>query len=275
MPDTLGESSCQACEGGFVLQGIACRAAVYTCTNGAAVTGTPSGNMDIESCASCNTGYSSVELGSVDVCRESFSQHSNGVTVLCPYAAAGESGTVGGTSYTKRTAAQIEADTSLAATSCTSGIDDMSNLFQSDTSFNGDISHWDVSSVTTMNLMFSGASIFDQDISNWDVSMVTNMTSMFFNATAFNQNIGSWNVSSVTAMNLMFGLASAFNGDISSWDVSMVTNMGSMFFNALAFVQDLSGWCVSGIAVVPSNFAIGAASGFTVARQPQWGMCPP
>ena len=45
--------------------------------------------------------------------------------------------------------------------------------------FNGDISNWDVSSVTDMSDMFS-ESQFNGDISNWDVSNVTNMIGMFY-----------------------------------------------------------------------------------------------
>ena len=84
----------------------------------------PDGGADVESCASCNDGY-----GLVDevLCREPFFLHSNGITVRCDNAADGDSGMVGGTEYTKRTAAQLRAidpgpSEDLAATSCTSGI---------------------------------------------------------------------------------------------------------------------------------------------------------
>ena len=38
--------------------------------------------------------------------------------------------------------------------------------------FNGDLSKWDVSSVTNMKDMFSYAEIFNSDLSKWDVSSV-------------------------------------------------------------------------------------------------------
>jgi len=46
-------------------------------------------------------------------------------------------------------------------------------LFSGATSFNGDVSNWDVSNVTNFGYnggMFSGATSFDQDLSNWDIS---------------------------------------------------------------------------------------------------------
>uniref|UniRef100_A0A7S3UFP6 BspA family leucine-rich repeat surface protein n=1 Tax=Picocystis salinarum TaxID=88271 RepID=A0A7S3UFP6_9CHLO len=127
---------------------------------------------------------------------------SNGVTVLCPDAAVGESGEVNGVVYTKRTKGLITDEN--AATTCTSGITDMSQLFRSASSFNQGIGSWDTSSVTSMLAMFAFASSFDQDIGSWDTSSVTNMGAMFIGATNFNQDIGSWNTSSVTSMFEMF-----------------------------------------------------------------------
>ena len=73
--------------------------------------------------------------------------------------------------------------------------------------------------------MFWNASSFNQDISSWDVSSVYDMTDMFYNASSFNQDISSWDVSNVTNMTYMFYEHSSFNQPISNWDVSNVTNM--------------------------------------------------
>ena len=65
----------------------------------------------------------------------------------------------------------------------------MSKMFYDTKAFNGDISKWDVSSVTDMSNMFSHAESFNGDISKWDVSTVINMDHMFYLAFAFKQKI--------------------------------------------------------------------------------------
>ena len=62
-------------------------------------------------------------------------------------------------------------------------------LFWSASSFNGDISKWDVFNVANTDHMFAGAASFDADISKWDVSSVTNMNQMFENTAAFKQQL--------------------------------------------------------------------------------------
>ena len=76
---------------------------------------------------------------------------------------------------------------------------------------------------------FYYASSFNGDVSEWDVSKVTDMSGMFHHASHFKGNISSWDVSSVTDMSDMFHGADKFNGDVSEWDVSHVTDMSGMF----------------------------------------------
>ncbi|MCR9133312.1 MAG: BspA family leucine-rich repeat surface protein, partial [bacterium] len=178
----------------------------------------------------------------------------NGVTITCKEASPGDTGVVGDVTYTavdEATLRQIVNDDSRwdeLPVVCTSGITNMSEMFYDQnnfsafSSFNTNISSWDISNVTDMSLMFYMASAFNQDISKWDVSSTTNMWSMFADATSFNQSIGDWDVSSVTDMSLMFFRASAFNQPIGSWNVTSVEDMTEMFFGATSFNQDLSSW---------------------------------
>ncbi|MFY0683875.1 MAG: BspA family leucine-rich repeat surface protein [Balneola sp.] len=81
-----------------------------------------------------------------------------------------------------------------------SSVTSMEKMFLSSnaqSSFNSDISDWDVSGITNMELMFAGAKAFNQNISGWDVGSVTNMGGMFASTTAFDQNLGNWNIRNV------------------------------------------------------------------------------
>jgi surface protein len=64
----------------------------------------------------------------------------------------------------------------------------------------------DLGSVTSISQMFNGATSFNGDISGWDVSGVTNMNDMFYNATAFNRDLSGWCVSGIFPQPLGFDL---------------------------------------------------------------------
>ena len=117
----------------------------------------------------------------------------------------------------------------------------MSHMFEMFPSFNGDLSKWNVSSVTDMSHMFANTN-FKGDISKLDVSRVTEMNNLFASS-GFNGNISMWDVSRVKDMSAMFrGTVSdgtLFNGDISEWDVSRVSSMNSMFSRAASFNSDI------------------------------------
>ncbi|WP_400255033.1 BspA family leucine-rich repeat surface protein [Spiroplasma endosymbiont of Cleonymus obscurus] len=46
-----------------------------------------------------------------------------------------------------------------------------------------------------MNFTFNGATSFNSNITNWNVSNVKSTFVMFANATSFNQDLSTWNVS--------------------------------------------------------------------------------
>ena len=93
---------------------------------------------------------------------------SNGRTIICSSAEFNESGEVNGVIYTKRNKQDITVKN--ASTTCTSGLFDLSYVLYSQSSFNEDISHWDVSSVYDLSYMLYDAKSFNQDLSNWCVS---------------------------------------------------------------------------------------------------------
>ncbi len=211
-----------------------------------------------------------------DTCLDLLVQHANGVTVMInpmlqnhsQYA--GLKATVDGTEYTIVTNATLKtwaADDQTNAV-CTSLVTDMSSLFRGKTTFNQDISSWDVSNVTDMHGMFQNAHAFNQDIRDWDVSHVKDMSRMFRGANLFNQDIGDWNVSQVKDMSEMFFGATAFNQDIGGWKVSQVIYMSYLLASADSFNQDLSRWTVS--QVTQCNLAV---CGLSTSYKPNFTNC--
>ncbi|MDB4028070.1 BspA family leucine-rich repeat surface protein [Flavobacteriaceae bacterium] len=200
------------------------------------------------------TPHSATMFGTITVASSlnDFFLAPNGVTCMCPNAAVGDSGDPGdGIVYTKRIRSQINSQN--AATTCTSGITDMSALFYDNSNFNEDISSWDVSSVTNMSLMFFENSSFNQSIGLWNVGSVTDM-SYLFTGTPFNNPIGDWNVGSVTSMREMFNGSVNFNQAINNWDVSSVTDMGLMF-RLSPFNQAIGNWDVGNVTTMAGMFA--------------------
>ena len=191
-------------------------------------------------------------------------------TCKCPDAAVGDSGTVSidgqQLTFTKRTRSDIEnllaagIFDNLVALTCTTGITNMSELFENYGNFNENINYWDVSQVTNMYEMFRGATSFNQPLNNWDVSKVTDMRRMFFKGfnnssdMAFNQPLNNWDVSQVTSMTYMFNGAASFNQPLNNWDVSQVTSMGGMFRDAASFNQPLNNWDVSQVTSMGGMF---------------------
>lgn len=185
----------------------------------------------------------------------------DGLTVKCENAEFGESFVLeyqgSSRTFTKRKRSQVN-DVRLWETTCTSGITDMSDLFQNQLLI-PNIQHFDMSSVSSMKGMFSGAENFNQSIGHWDVSNVDDMSFLFSNAHQFNQNINDWDVSSVTNMRDTFGNARQYNKPLDKWNTENVTTMLGMFIGASDFNQPIGTWNTSNVDNMAFMFS-GAAS---------------
>jgi surface protein len=130
----------------------------------------------------------------------------------------------------------------------------MSSMFARASSFNSDISDWDVRNVTDMSSMFQNTDLFNQDISDWNVINVTNMDSMFSGAISFNKPLNKWNTGNVKSMKDMFGNADSFDQDISDWNVSNVTDMSGMFADNKSFNKPLIRWNTGNVKSMKAMF---------------------
>ena len=125
--------------------------------------------------------------------------------------------------------------------------------------FNRDLSGWDVSNGTDFQFMFFECLAYNNagvSLSSWDVSKATNLSGMFSVNDAF-EGIGldSWNVSSATNLSVMFASATAFNTNINSWNTSNVTNMSGVFETTPVFNQPLNNWDVSKVTTMQEMFS--------------------
>lgn len=130
----------------------------------------------------------------------------------------------------------------------------MAGMFDSATNFNGNIGHWNTSTITNMSYMFSGAAAFNRSLNSWNTANVTTMWYLFSGATAFNGDITSWNTGNVQDMEGVFENASSFNQNISAWNTGKVTNMAFMFYSASSFNQNISGWNTAKVTTMESIF---------------------
>jgi surface protein len=128
----------------------------------------------------------------------------------------------------------------------------ISRLFQGCTSFNQNISNWNVSNVQDFSYCFSGAISYNQPIENWNMSSAINISYMFQGCASFNQPLNGWVTSNVTNLYATF-INSNFNQPINSWDVSKVTTMAYLFTNS-PFNQTIDNWDVSNVTSMSNMF---------------------
>ena len=158
-----------------------------------------------------------------------------------------------------------------------SQVTNMSYMFSQVAGSTASLNNWDVSTITNMAGMFT-LSTFNGDISSWNVSNVTTFNVMFAYNQNFNQNIGAWNTSSVTNMEGMFLGANQFDQDISAWDISNVSTMVNMFLqtglSTANYDATLIGWSTDssittgdGIDDIPSAITFDAGSSLYCASE--------
>ncbi len=138
-------------------------------------------------------------------------------------------------------------------------------IFHDASSFNQDISGWDVSGVSNFGHVFQNCTSFNKSLNGWDVSSGTNFSRMFLNCTSFNQSLNDWVFSTTSDINFysMFIGCHSFNGNITNWNTGRVTRMDEMFTQCYAFNQNIGSWDVSNVRVFGGTVNDGARGMFS------------
>ncbi|CAB9502845.1 (Lipo)protein [Seminavis robusta] len=122
----------------------------------------------------------------------------------------------------------------------TSKVTTMARMFRSASTFDGDLTNFDTSSVTDISFMAHRATMFQgRGLASWDTSRIQFTSDAFSRATNFNEPIQSWNTSSIVSFQNTFRQAVSFNQDLSSWNVASVMTFHNMFQGALSLHQTL------------------------------------
>jgi surface protein len=109
-------------------------------------------------------------------------------------------------------------------------ITSLTSWFKDATSFNGDISGFNTSTITSFSSMFNEADAFNIDISSWDVSNGTTYANMFLGAGSFAKSLENWVLGSNAAAGQMFRYASAF-GQTNTFNMDTLVGWGVYAYN--------------------------------------------
>ncbi len=112
------------------------------------------------------------------------------------------------------------------------------------------LEHWDISAVTSLSHLFTNSSNnFNGDVTNWNTSNVTSFQKAFYGCPGFNRDISQWNTSKLVDALYAFYQTTSLDFSPAGWDVSKLTNGLGMFSNSGAATWDqarvdavMAGW---------------------------------
>ena len=137
----------------------------------------------------------------------------------------------------------------------TNNVTDLARFLYGCTKFNGSVTGWDTSKVTSLQRCFYQNNEFTgTGVETWDTSSVETLRETFYECSAFDGNVNDWNTANVTTMQSCFQGCTVFNRSLSSWDTSKVVTLESMFEDAPVFNGDISSWNVEKVQYLTNLF---------------------
>ena len=133
----------------------------------------------------------------------------------------------------------------------TTNVTIMSHMFRESGVTSLDLSHWDVTKMTSFEYMFYEAkSLTTMDLTDWGVNRTAstvNMNKMFEGTTALaNLTLTNFETTNVTDMSFMFASSGVTSLDLSHWDVTKVASFSYMFYGAKSLTTlNLTDWGVN------------------------------
>ena len=107
--------------------------------------------------------------------------------------------------------------------------ENMESMFLGCEEFTGQgLGAWNVSRVTSLLGTFESCTSFDQDLSAWDVSNVEDFSFLFARSGFRGQGVAEWSTVSATNMSYTFFELPLFNADLSGWSTSRLVDMSYM-----------------------------------------------
>jgi surface protein len=138
------------------------------------------------------------------------------------------------------------------------------SLLRNNTSFNQDLSNWDVSNCVNFSSAFFSCASFANagtggvgvGLDSWDVSSGENFSNMF-RSCPFPHTLESWNVSSATSMSAMFRQTASFPQTMfANWNVGNVKNFSYMFEGQISgYIPQVAAWNTSSGTTMQKMFA--------------------
>jgi hypothetical protein len=75
------------------------------------------------------------------------------------------------------------------------------------------------------------------DLTNWNISSLTNLVKFRIFGNSFSGDLSGWDISGLTSLNRFYLQNNSFSGDLSGWDISGLTNLSDFYLFNNSFTK--------------------------------------